>query len=88
MSTTATAAIAVYALINLISLAAYGWDKHKAVKDKWRTPEKTLILLGLVGPWGAVIGMNLFHHKTRKLKFRIAIPVIMISEIILLAAFV
>ena len=70
MSTTATAAIAVYALRNLISLAAYGWDKHKAVKDKWRTPEKTLILLGLVGPWGAVIEMNLFHHKTRKTKFK------------------
>ena len=63
--------IALYAVINLVAFAAYRWDKRKAKKDRWRTPEATLILLGLIGPWGAVAGMQVFRHKTRKPKFKL-----------------
>ena len=53
----------------------------------WRIPEKVLIGAAVFGVFGAAAGMLVFHHKTRKLKFRIAIPAIMISEIILIAVF-
>mgnify|MGYP002627317536 CR=1 FL=1 len=66
-----TIVILIFAVLNLIVLAMYGIDKYKAVKGKWRTPEKTLIGAGAIAPWGAIIGMNLCNHKTRKAKFKI-----------------
>ena len=67
----AVVAITIYAVINLISLCAYAWDKHKAIEGKWRTRESTLLFFGFIGPWGAVIGMFRFHHKTQKPKFKL-----------------
>ncbi len=67
---TALLAILTYAAINLISLLFYGADKRKAVDGKWRVRESTLLFLGFIGPFGAVAGMKLFHHKTQKPKFK------------------
>lgn len=61
----------IYIVINLIVFGMYVWDKHKAKSDKWRTKESTLIIGALFGPWGAVVGMKLAHHKTRKMKFKL-----------------
>ena len=36
-------------LINVITFIAYGIDKLKAKKGKWRIPEATLLLLAIVG---------------------------------------
>lgn len=66
-----TIVILIFAVLNVIVLAMYGIDKYKAIKGKWRTPEKTLIGAGAIAPWGAIIGMNLFNHKTRKAKFKV-----------------
>lgn len=63
--------LALYAVINVIVFAMYVWDKHKAKNSQWRTKESTLIAGALFGPWGAVIGMKLAHHKTLKLKFKL-----------------
>ncbi|MBN2733799.1 MAG: DUF1294 domain-containing protein [Methanomicrobiaceae archaeon] len=60
-----------YILLNIIALLAFAIDKRKARKGKWRTPEKTLLILSLIGPFGAVFGMKLFRHKTMKLKFKL-----------------
>lgn len=60
-----------YALINLFVFLMYGHDKKKAVEKRWRTPEKTLLLGGAAGPWGAVIGMAHFRHKTQKPVFKL-----------------
>ena len=32
-------------LLSIITFFAYGIDKRKAVKNKWRTKEKTLLLM-------------------------------------------
>ena len=62
-------------VMNIGAFAAMGIDKRRAVKDKWRIPEKTLFLwAALGGAWGALIGMKVFRHKTKKLFFRIAFP--------------
>ncbi len=57
-------------IMNLITFTAYGIDKRKAIKDRWRIPEKTLLLLGLMfGSVGRLAGMKFFHHKTHKWYF-------------------
>lgn len=46
------------------------YDKKQARKRKWRVPEFNLLLLGLIGGGiGGLLGQQLFHHKTRKLRF-------------------
>lgn len=62
-------------LVNIIAFIVYGIDKRKAVKGKWRIPESVLIGLAIIGGGaGALLGMLIWHHKTRKWKFRILVP--------------
>lgn len=73
-----------YVAVNLITFAVYGIDKYKAVKNKWRVPESTLILLAVVGgSLGALVGMNLFHHKTKHVKFFVFVPLIFICQLVI-----
>lgn len=75
-----------YAVIcNLIAFAAFGLDKYRAVKGKWRISEHTLFLLALAGgSAGALAGMYCFRHKTRKYRFTISIPLILAAHVLLL----
>lgn len=74
---------AVLLVYNLVTFGVYGYDKKCAIKNKRRISEKQLILMGLCfGGIGAFLGMQLFRHKTRHLKFQILIPVFMIVQII------
>ncbi len=58
-------------MINVITFALYGLDKWRAMTRQWRVREKKLIILALIGgSIGAMIGMTVFHHKTRKWYFR------------------
>lgn len=58
-------------------------DKEKAKKHKWRISENTLIILSLLGgSIGSFIGMNKFRHKTKHIKFKYGIPLIIIFQII------
>ena len=71
------------AVINLVTFVTYGIDKRKAEKHKFRISEATLILLAaLGGALGAASGMTLFHHKTKKPKFFITVPLLLILEAI------
>ena len=71
-------------VINLIGFCIMGLDKYKAKKGKWRTPEKTLFSITLLGGGiGTTAGMYHFRHKTKKLKFTIGMPTILIAEICL-----
>jgi len=60
--------------VNLAVFALYGFDKRKARHAGPRIPESSLLLAALCGPFGAACGMKFFHHKTRKLKFLLAVP--------------
>lgn len=56
-------------------------DKEKAKKHKWRISENTLIILALLGgSIGSLIGMNKFRHKTKHIKFKYGIPLIIIFQ--------
>lgn len=64
-----------YLIVNAIAFLIYGIDKLKAKADAWRIPEKTLILLAVIGgAFGAFLGMKVFHHKTRKPLFKFLVP--------------
>ena len=70
--------------INLIAFFAMGIDKWKAKREAWRIPEQTLLSLVLLGGGiGGIAGMYVFRHKTKKPKFFIGFPVILITEIVL-----
>ena len=72
-------------LINLIAFLAMYVDKRKAKYGKWRIPEQTLYILALIGgSIGAIAGMYAFHHKTKKLRFSIGFPIILILQIVLI----
>jgi len=68
---TTVIAVVVAAVLNLIVFLMYGSDKKKAKRGDWRTPERTLIIGGLIAPWGAILGMQYFRHKTNKPKFKL-----------------
>lgn len=82
------AAAGIYLLlINIAAYAVYFGDKQRAVKHRRRIPEHTLILLAAVGgSAGAAIAMRVFHHKTKKPKFYIGVPIILILQIAVLIA--
>lgn len=71
-------------VINLITFAAYGIDKHNAragknastgYSVKKRIPEKILIgLAALGGSVGAFAAMQLFRHKTKHALFVVGVP--------------
>ena len=66
------ASAAVYSLMSLITLCAYGWDKREAIRGGPRIRERTLHLLELLGGWpGALIARTLFAHKRRKIWFSV-----------------
>ena len=70
------------ALVNVIAFTTFGADKRRAKKDRWRVPEKTLFLLALIGgSLGALLGMHVFHHKTKHWYFRVFIPLILLIQV-------
>lgn len=53
-------------IISLLTFLMYGADKKKARKHKWRIPEKILLGMCIVGGFlGGLLGMQVFHHKTK-----------------------
>ncbi|MBR4240213.1 MAG: DUF1294 domain-containing protein [Prevotella sp.] len=75
----------VLTALNLLTFVVYGIDKWKAVKGKWRIPEATLLILAAIGgSIGALLGMQIWHHKTRHLKFKYGVPFILLAQIVLI----
>ncbi len=69
-------------LINIICFMAMWVDKQRAVRKKWRIPEKTLFILAIFGgSLGGILGMNMFRHKTKHAKFKYGFPIILIIQI-------
>ena len=71
-----------FILINFFTLILFGIDKQKAKKGAFRISEDMLLFLALIGgSIGAILGMKIFHHKIRKVKFWIGIPLIFVCQL-------
>ena len=71
----------VWAVMSVVAFIAYGVDKSRAIRGKWRISEKTLLLLAFfMGAPGALVGMKVFSHKTKKPKFTIFVPLFLIIQ--------
>ena len=72
-------------LVNLAAFFLMGSDKRRAQREgARRIPEKTLFLAALLGGrLGAILGMRLFHHKTKHWYFRYGLPALLAVQILL-----
>ena len=74
--------IVVVGVINFIAFVLYGLDKRYARRKQWRISEATLLAVAaLYGALGAFLGMKLFRHKTKHLKFTFTVPFLLILQI-------
>lgn len=81
-------AIGLLIAINVAAFVCFGVDKRRALEERQRLPEWHLLTMAFLGgAAGAVLGQQIFRHKTRKQPFR----AILIGAVVLniaLAAFV
>ena len=69
---------------NVLLFVLFGADKAAARRGHRRIRETTLLALAVLGgSIGALLGMGVFHHKTRKSAFSIGIPVIFLAQLAL-----
>ena len=70
-------------IINIVTFLMMYIDKKRAKWWKWRIKESTLFtLVFLGGGIGGILGMRLFRHKTKKTRFIIGFPLIIVVQII------
>lgn len=69
------------AATNLLAFGLMAADKTRARKKRWRIPERVLFLAALCGGGvGAVVGMAVLRHKTRKWYFAFGLPLIAAAQ--------
>lgn len=69
-------------IINIYSFFIMFIDKRNAVKNKYRISERKLLSFAfLFGAIGVAMGMYICRHKTKHLKFKIAVPLALVLNI-------
>ena len=62
----------IYLVMSVLAFGLYWYDKQQAKTGQWRTPEKVLHGVELLGGWpGACVAQQLLRHKTRKVSFQL-----------------
>lgn len=78
--------LGVLVALNLVTFAAYLWDKRAARRAASRLPELALLFMAAaLGGLGALLAMHLARHKTAKLAFRWGVPALLVAQLALLA---
>lgn len=71
-------------IINVVGYVSMFIDKRRAIKNKWRISENMLLIIAaLGGSVGSLLGMKVFRHKTKHVKFTLGVPAIIIMQILL-----
>lgn len=79
----------IYLLVSVITFVLFGIDKFLAKAEWKRIPERWFYTLAMIGGFpGALVGMNIFHHKTNKPKFRWIIIAAFLIHATIVAVFV
>lgn len=72
-----------FLLMNVIAFLLMGMDKQKAKRHAYRISEAMLLLPAfLFGSFGSYLGMHFFHHKTKKKKFTILVPLLLLIQLL------
>lgn len=75
-------------VINVVAFGLFGYDKHCATYRKWRIPEALLLVAAFaMGAFGSLCGMTIFHHKTSKSSFTVAVPLFLLLQVLGMAYF-
>ena len=73
------------AVVNILTLIVFGVDKMNAKSNRQRVRIVTLLGLAFIGgSVGALIGMYVFHHKTKKAYFTVGVPLILLMQVVVL----
>lgn len=73
--------------VNALGLIIMHYDKYLARNNMRRIPEKTLLGIGVIGgSVGCILGMYSARHKTRKAKFAIGLPAVLVIQLFILNA--
>jgi|CXWL01.1.fsa_nt_gi uncharacterized membrane protein YsdA (DUF1294 family) len=76
-------------VINLFAFALFWWDKRAAERHQSRVPERELLGLALVGgALGALLGQQVFRHKTRKQPFRSLLQLAAVLNVVVIGLIV
>lgn len=74
-------------IANILSFVTFGVDKLLAKLGRWRVPESVLLWTALLlGSAGALAGMVVLRHKTKKSKFTISVPMLLLFQLAVLGA--
>ena len=77
-----------YGTVSFISIIYTIVDKKLASKSRRRVSEKTLFTLaGFGGCLAMYITMKIIHHKTRKKRFMLGLPIIIMMHVAILFCF-
>lgn len=69
-------------LINALSLLLMRLDKNFAKAHRRRISERMLLLAAVLGgSLGTLLGMYVFHHKTKHPKFYLTVPVLLCLQL-------
>ena len=69
-------------VINLLTFLLFREDKRRSKSNGWRIAEGTLFSFCVFGgSIGGLLGMRIFHHKTKHLQFSLGIPLILIFQV-------
>ena len=78
-----------YLVASTFAFFMYGIDKRKAIKNKYRISEKSLLTISAFGgALGSLIAMHIFHHKTKHAKFLILNPLFLCMHIGIIVYFI
>lgn len=81
--------IYVYFWLIVVSIVAIGVtavDKRRAMTNHRRIQEKTLLMWGALGGAAAMLlTMITIHHKTRRPKFMVGLPLMILAQVAIFA---
>lgn len=70
-----------FLIINVIGFLLMFIDKKRSINREWRIRERTLFIISIIGgAIGSYLGMKIFRHKTKHLKFTLGVPLIIIIQ--------
>lgn len=71
--------------INIYAFLLAVWDKNQAKRGKWRISESSLMLAAVLGGGvGLMAAFLTVRHKTKKRKFMLGVPAIILLETVAL----